>query len=265
MQRMCGSSPPEHINVDLPWYVPDHRIQTESASCEALRVATHVRGVHCTKPELNEQTLFVALHTCAFRASRCTRSRGTSATEQMEWLERWRLIREHLVECHIALARTMTARLSSRHINRDDLESEALFALFRAIDRFNPWRGFRFSTYACNVIGRALVRRGRQEIRYRRLFPVQHDEGLERAEGLPDMDIGLYIERLRCVLDNDLAELTELETRILSQRFPPEPERQPTFQEIGDIIGMSKERTRQIHNIALAKLRITLAFDPVLG
>jgi RNA polymerase primary sigma factor len=158
----------------------------------------------------------------------------------------------------------MIARFGSRNVDEDDMLSDALFALARAVDRFNPWRGYRFSTYACNVIARALMRRGKQESSYRKRFPVQHDVSFERPDRAPDDQTDLYVERLHRALEQNLGELTELESRILSQRFPAQREDRLTFQEIGDAIGLSKERVRQIQNIALGKLRGALDEDPAL-
>ena len=72
------------------------------------------------------------------------------------------------------------------------------------------------------------------------------------------------MERLHRVLDRNLGELTDLESRILSKRFPADRAPRLTFQQIGDTVGLSKERVRQIQNIALSKLREVLAEDPVL-
>ena len=66
------------------------------------------------------------------------------------------------------------------------------------------------------------------------------------------------------VLDENLGELTDLETSILSKRFTSERQERLTFQEIGRSVGLSKERVRQIQNVALGKLRDVLQTDPVL-
>jgi RNA polymerase primary sigma factor len=158
----------------------------------------------------------------------------------------------------------MIGRFGSRQLDEDDMLSEAMYALTRAVDRFNPWRGFKFSTYACNVIARAIMRRGKQESNYRRLFPVQHDVLFEGSSGTPDAGRELYVERLHGVLEQNLGELTDLETTILSHRFLGDRESRLTFQEIGEEVGLSKERVRQIQNVALNKLRVVLDSDPVL-
>ena len=108
------------------------------------------------------------------------------------------------------------------------------------------------------------MRRGKRESNYRRLFPVQFDVSFEKPSQDPDPQAELYVERLSQALDRNLGELTELESRILTKRFPAERRSRLTFQEIGESVGLSKERVRQIQNIALNKLHDVLKSDPVL-
>lgn len=243
------------------WYVPDPRIRSKSAAREATAVADWVRsGVGMTqKPD--DQQLFVAMHTCAYFANRAMRD---ACDDHVRWSGRWSAIREHIVQQNLGLAYSMMSRFNTHLIDEDDLLSDAMLGLTRAVDRFNPWRGYRFSTYACNVIVRALMRRGKRERNRRRLFPVQYEVTFERPETLPDGERELYVERLSQVLQDNLGQLTDLETRVLSQRFTGERQDRLTFQEIGEEVGLSKERVRQIQNIAIRKLRRALAADPVL-
>jgi RNA polymerase sigma factor (sigma-70 family) len=255
--------PPPVLDPEQLWYVPDPKLRTKSAAENAIRVADWILAGK-EGPDPNEQELFIALHSCAYRAARRERKRPIPQEERYEWARRWQRIREHIVEKNMGLVYSMIARFGSRNVDEDDMLSDALFALARAVDRFNPWRGYRFSTYACNVIARALMRRGKQESHYRKRFPVQHDVSFERPARSPDDQTELYVERLHLALSQNLGELTELESRILSQRFPSQREDRLTFQEIGDAIGLSKERVRQIQNIALGKLREALSEDPAL-
>lgn len=168
------------------------------------------------------------------------------------------------MERNLGLVHVCMRRFRFQSVDEDDVLSEAMCALGRAIDRFNPWRGFRFSTYACNVIVRALMRRGKTESRRRKVFPVQHDETYEKAAELPDEGKELRLDRLRVALDRNLGRLTDLEVTVLSHRFCEDRNSELTYQEIGQLVGLSKERVRQIQNTALDKLRAALEEDPVL-
>ncbi len=217
------------------------------------------------KAEPDEQGLFIALRTCGKLAGRSMSGRADKTPRSKLWEDRWQAVRSHLVEKNMGLAYSVVHRVGSRKVNEDDLLSDALLGLTRAVDQFNPWKGYRFSTYACTVIARDLMRRCKRETSYRRLFPVQHDVAMERPTRRADTGTELYVERLQRVLGNNLGELTELETRILAQRFPEDAESRLTFLEIGHMVGLSKERVRQIQNIALQKLRRVLTEDPVLA
>jgi RNA polymerase primary sigma factor len=87
---------------------------------------------------------------------------------------------------------------------------------------------------------------------------------MERPVKTPDAQTELYVERLNRALNDNLGALTELESKVLEQRFPTTSEQRLTFREIGDSIGLSKERVRQIQNIALNKLRDVMEQDSVL-
>jgi len=54
----------------------------------------------------------------------------------------------------------MIADFRSHDLDTDEQRSEAMLALVRAVEGFNPWRGFRFSTYAYRAIARRLARFG---------------------------------------------------------------------------------------------------------
>lgn len=245
------------------WYVPDRRLTTKSAQGAALSVVDWIGGDRDGKVP-DEFRLFTALHTCAYRAVRRTRRKTVTDSERNKWAKRWRLIREYIVERNLGLAYSIISRFGSRKLDEDDLLSDAMLGLTRATDRFNPWRGYRFSTYACNVIARALMRRGKRERHYRQLFPVQFDVSFEKPDAPPDSQTELYVERLNRVLDGNLGELTDLESNILAQRFPDDSGVRLTFQQIGETVGLSKERVRQIQNVALGKLRGVLSEDAIL-
>jgi len=239
------------------WYAPDPRIETRGAARRASSIAEWIgSGAGGEAPD--EMALFTALHACAFRA-------GDSADhdETDEWKNRWAVIREYLVERNLGLVHLMIKRYRSIELDEDDLLSDGMYGLARAVEKFNPWRGYRFSTYACNVIARALMRRAKMSSGHHRRFPVQQDASFERPSPPADTDMELRVERLQNALHRNLGELTELESMVLSRRFPDQGPRS-TYEQIGEGIGLSKERVRQIQNVALGKLREVLSEDPML-
>jgi len=62
------------------------------------------------------------------------------------------LLRDRLVEGYLPLARAVARKFAGRGVELEDLEQVAAIALMKAIDRFEPDRGFRFVTYAAPTI-----------------------------------------------------------------------------------------------------------------
>lgn len=248
------------------WYVPHPGIRTKTAADSAKTIAEWITGGCKLKEEPDEHALFVALHTCAYRAQRRSRNNDVSAGERTKWKHFWYLIREYIVEKNLGLVYSTIGKFGPSKLDADDLLSDAMFGLTRAVHRFNPWKGCKFSTYACNVIIRALTRHNKRESNYYRLFPVRYDVPFERPDHLQldDPATELYVERLTRVLNRNLGGLTDLETKILQRRFTADQQRPSTFREIGNSVGLSKERIRQMQNVALSKLRDSLAADVVL-
>lgn len=232
---------------------------------EAIHTDELNGGSDLAKPEkLPEEALFTAMHTCAHRAT-AGRTGGGRADHRTLWAKRWSKIRGFIVKRNLGLVYSTLTRVSSATygLDQDELRSEGLYALLRAVERFDPGRGFRFSTYACTIIRRALLNRAQQERRYHRRFPVQHDEAFERPDRRDEAG-ELAVERLRKILQGNAGELTGRESRVLAERFPIDRRKRPTFAQLGAVIGVSKERVRQIQRSALDKLRGALEADPAL-
>ena len=70
---------------------------------------------------------------------------------------------------------------------------------------------------------------------------------------------------LRSKVDGLLEELNGREKKIIADRFGFGGRQRKTLQELGDTLGISRERIRQLENVALAKLRraLSLKEDPL--
>ena len=90
--------------------------------------------------------------------------------------------------------------------------------------------------------------------------PVDEDGEAEFGDLLqqyvvPDTDEQMVRRSFEETLRQALAELSEKERQILSLRFGLDDDRPLTLREIGDALGISRERVRQIESQALTKLR----------
>lgn len=56
-------------------------------------------------------------------------------------------LREEIVRRHLKVAAIIAARFSGRGVEYDDLYQVASLALFKAVERYDPDRGIKFSTY----------------------------------------------------------------------------------------------------------------------
>lgn len=76
-----------------------------------------------------------------------------SPEEERDLALRWRhgqdmAARDRLVSAHLDMVRGMIGRIRGADISRDDLFQDGVLGLFKAVDRFDPDEGTRFSTYA---------------------------------------------------------------------------------------------------------------------
>jgi RNA polymerase primary sigma factor len=65
------------------------------------------------------------------------------------------------------------------------------------------------------------------------------------------------IDELKTIVERNLADLTHVEQTVIRRRFNWEEQAESslTLEEVGKIIGVTKERVRQIQNKALAKIK----------
>jgi len=61
-------------------------------------------------------------------------------------------LRDRLVEDHLGLAHQLARRFANRGETHDDLVQVASLGLINAVDRFDPDRGFEFSTFATRTV-----------------------------------------------------------------------------------------------------------------
>jgi RNA polymerase primary sigma factor len=225
--------------------------------------------------DLDEETLlFKQLHYCGHRLRQLYKAanrlgpKPSIRRDYDEWTQRYQLIRTRLVESNLGLVYDSIKRNRFSNLDPDEVCSEAMMALLRAVDTFDPWRGFRFSTYACNAITRAFSRSALHESKRRskiaRSFDVEFDES-EVLSSRRASQGALFAERLQQTLQMNNSALTDLEKTVIARRFPMEEGRQrQTLEDIGSQMRLSKERVRQIQLSAIAKLRGALARDSVL-
>ena len=201
-----------------------------------------------------------------------------------------------------------------------DVISEGNIGLMKAVDRFDPSKGAKLSTYAAwwirQSIKRALsnqsktirlpVHLGDKISKMRRVAlqmseelgreptndelgeeigiasgkvsqlktssirpasldaPISDDDLTEFGESVGDEEARTPFELLRDKdLHNEVGGLLEIlnerEKKVITQRFGFNGGKRKTLEEVGEKLGVTRERIRQLQNIALSKLRRALS------
>ena len=258
---------PEIAKPDTTWYHP----VMDDLSSTRTRTVKSSQQVILTGAE--ERVLFYQFNYARFRVhglqleiwDRPNKQPTRDQADQiLYWYLRAERIREQIAEPNLALVLAMAKRTRMSEVDFADLVSEGNMALLRAVDKFDAGRGYKFSTYACRAILKAFSRQGMKLSKYRQRFPTDFDPKLEKSNFLEtrraDFEQDAASEVRRIVVENQ-ADLTSVERTVIEHRFGLEttPSEKPmTLEQVGQIIGVTKERVRQIQNKAMEKIRTQL-------
>ncbi|MDH3620414.1 MAG: RNA polymerase sigma factor RpoS [Gammaproteobacteria bacterium] len=233
--------------------------------------------------------------------------------------------RQRMIESNLRLV----VKIARRYINRGlpllDLIEEGNLGLIHAVKKFDPERGFRFSTYATwwirQTIERGIMNQSRTVrlpihvikdinscLRATRRLRQELDRAPSMQEVADDLDrdvadverlMGLHervtlrassrdhegdgpVDRLRArrsaepsrcaqqeningIVDHWVCELNEKQREVVERRFGLHGYRRATLEQIGDEIGVTRERVRQIQLDALKNLREMLESNGISG
>lgn len=210
-----------------------------------------------------ERLLFRRMNYLKFRAHHLI-ARQTPATADQWDIERvWGLLRaadwyrDFIVRANVRLVMSVVKKFVNPQCCFDDLLSDGIMALIRAVDKFDYQLGFRFSTYATQVVRRNSYRfvMDRQEERFR-VSNCISEQGLDLAEDSSQSSMCEHRwNALRAHLGHLLGRLDRREKFIIRARFSLGGHRRvQTLQKLADRLRISKERVRQLEKRALEKL-----------
>ncbi len=171
-----------------------------------------------------------------------------TAKEEFEFASKARAgdfsARQSMIEHNLRLVVSIAKAYLGRGVPLSDLIEEGNLGLMHAIDKFEPERGFRFSTYATwwirQSVERALIYQGRavrlpvnvvrelqQVLRARRALESDGTFVASRPEGVRVEDIAVF-------LDRDVADVTDLLALAEVPRSLDASERDGGHQTLGD-------------------------------
>lgn len=184
----------------------------------------------------------------------------------LAWGRRVLAVRGTIVRLNMPLVLAMAKRTRLSGVDFNEMISEGNMALLRSVEKFDCGRGFKFSTYSCRAILKSFSRVAMRASRYRGKFPTEFDPAMERSDYLDRKRISVEtdcVDELKEILIGNSAGLSDVERTVIHERFAigaaPHLESLPkTLEQVGRIIGVTKERVRQIQNNALRKIRSAL-------
>lgn len=259
---------PDVPKPDTTWY---HPVMDDLSSTSRSRTVKSAQQVILTGAQ--EKILFHQFNYARYRVWKIQEDVNAAASrqptvEQADEILRWyRLsdrIREQIAETNLALVLAMAKRTRMSEVDFADLVSEGNMALLRAVDKFDAGRGYKFSTYACRAILKAFSRQGMKLSKYRQRFPTDFDPKLERSNFLETKRAGFEkdaAEEVKRIVLENRADLSDVERTVIEHRFGLESgelEKPMTLEQVGQIIGVTKERVRQIQNKAMEKIKVEL-------
>ncbi len=247
--------------------------ETKSRAARKLSLPPHLMGMCEDKlltPE-QERALFQRMNFMRHLAAKIL-DRKTAETATQWDVERARGLlraaqwyRDRIVKANTRLVISIVKKFVNQQCGFDDLLSDGIMALMRSVDKFDYKLGFRFSTYATQVVRRNSYRfvMERQDERLKVSNSIS-DQSLDVAE---DQDPSTMSEYRWNTLRNHLMELLgrldKREKLIVRARFSLGGHRKvQTLQALADRLGISKERVRQLEKRAMEKLQMMAIDNP---
>jgi len=219
-------------------------------------------------PEI-ERDLFRRYNYLKYRADKLRakldidRVRTPQLKEIETLLVRANVVKDRIIRSNLRLVVSIAKKHVGGAQTLFELISDGNVSLMRAVEKFDYSKGFRFSTYASWAIMRNYARSVPRERYQLDHFATGHDEVLDIAASLRTYDPNeLNVGELRESIEVVLAQLSSVERMIVTDHFGLDTDGNPkTLEELGRVLGISKERVRQIEIQAIRKLRNIMSLD----
>jgi RNA polymerase primary sigma factor/RNA polymerase sigma factor len=214
-----------------------------------------------------EAQLFLDMNYLKYRAARMRNSIDLSQPDPrlmdtvQNLLAQAQDVRNTIIMANLRLTTFSVQGFVQRGGDLPECISDGLFSLMRAVEGFDIRTGNKFSTYAIHAIQHDYSRnRKRRKQRLGIISFVSAEEAIVNAS-VPDHRSGprageAYQERVARTIARLMGRLNEREQKIIRYRYALEPGDEPlTLEQTGNLLGVSRERIRQLEQRALSRLR----------
>ncbi len=166
-------------------------------------------------------------------------------------------VKNQIIRANLRLVVSIAKKRVGPSNNFFELVSDGNMSLIRAVEKFDFSRGFKFSTYASWAIMKNFARTIPEEKSRRDKYVTGHEEMFEAAA---DHRTGEYEyesdhRRNQEAVQGMLGRLNDRERQILVSRYGIGGASEQTLEQLGKVLGITKERVRQIESRAQEKLR----------
>jgi RNA polymerase sigma factor (sigma-70 family) len=236
------------------------------------------RGMHAPKdapPELaplyeapllskdQEQHLFRKMNFLKHKAGKLrgnldpARARIQDLKEIEDYQDQAATVKEQLINCNMRLVVSVAKRHSAQTDNFFELMSDGNMSLLRAVEKFDFGRGNKFSTYATWAIMKNFARSIPEEKRRRERYMTGHEDLFEIAPDTrtDEQECVASAEQNAYRVNRLLEFLDTRERQIIRMRAGLDNSEGMTLEQIGQHLGITKERVRQINVRIMNKLR----------
>lgn len=252
--------------ADSSWYIPTLQRMETSTSTTHKSINSQILNFQ------QERALFLQFNYARYRVATIQIELSASenhitynkARQLIHWHDLSKQLEDQITQYNLALVLAMIARFRTSGLDFSELVSEGNMALLRSINKFNGSTGYKFSTYACRAIIRAFYHVAIDHGKQIKLFPAEFDLDYQYTTCIDDYR---ELHELECtqhlleIVSWNTADLTPAERDVIRYRFGVNqtPNAQPlTLDKVGKLVGLTRERVRQIQNRAIRKIKLAL-------
>jgi len=173
-------------------------------------------------------------------------------------LEEANRVKDLLINCNMRLVVSIAKRHSGQTDNFFELLSDGNMSLIRAVEKYDFGRGFKFSTYASWAIMKNFARSIPEEKTRRERYVTGNEEFFDAAPDnrTDEQEVVQAAEQATHKVNRLLECLDPREREIIRMRAGLDNnEEGMTLEKIGEKLGITKERVRQLNVRAMKKLR----------